>query len=162
MLRKIALMGCLAGASLFYACQQSPSSSSQQEQEADSSSSSSSAKEMEMYQASELAQLMRKMYEDNLALRDTILQGEVPQSFPRDFERIHTAAATDDENQEATFKALAQEYLRHYDSLQEASNPAAARISYNGMIQTCASCHQQYCRGPLAKINRMRIKEKDL
>lgn len=115
-----------------------------------------------MYQASELAQLMRKMYEDNLALRDTILQGKVPQSFPRDFERIHTAAATDDENQEATFKALAQEYLRHYDSLQKARNPAAARISYNGMIQTCASCHQQYCRGPLAKINRMRIQEREL
>lgn len=114
-------------------------------------------KSLEMYQASELAQLMRKMYEDNLDIRQEILKGKLPKSFPEDFKTIHTAQATDPEEINETFHALADQYLKNIEAIEKAENPAAAKIAYNNMIATCASCHQIYCQGPLAKIRKMRI-----
>lgn len=151
-MKKYLIIGCLAGASFFFGCQQNPQPASET-----TSQEAPDGKKLEMYQPSELAQLMRRMYEENLALRDTLLAGKLPRTFPQDFERIHTATATSGEHQEAIFKALAKQYTRYYDSLKTAPNPRVAKAAYNGMVQTCAACHQNYCRGPLAKIKRMRI-----
>jgi RNase P subunit RPR2 len=115
-------------------------------------------KELEMYEASELAALMRKMYEGNLTVREQILAGELPESFPEEFKTIHTAQATNPEELDATFKALAKEYIKNMETITAASNKGEATLAYNQMIGTCASCHQIYCQGPLAKINKMRIK----
>lgn len=114
-------------------------------------------KSLEMYEASELAALMRKMYEDNLDIRQEILDGKLPKSFPEDFKTIHTAQATDPEEINETFHALADQYLKNIAAIEKAEDPASAKIAYNEMIATCASCHQIYCQGPLAKIRKMRI-----
>lgn len=120
------------------------------------------AKELDMYEASELALLMREMYASNLALRDSLLQGVLPPSFPEDFRRIHSAEATDPAELDETFKALATQYLAAMDSIVSAQEPAQAQRHYNALVETCASCHQIYCQGPLAKIRRMRISESEL
>lgn len=153
-MKRFLLIGCLAGASFFFGCQQNAGN---EPSENTSAKEENTGKELEMYQPSELAQLMRRMYEENLALRDTLLAGKLPATFPENFQRIHSAPSTSGEHKEATFKALAQQYTRHYDSLKAAPNPRAAKAAYNGMVQTCAACHQNYCRGPLGKIKRMRI-----
>jgi cytochrome c556 len=158
-MKRYLLIGCLAGASFFFGCQQNAGEKASRNTAGEKEKT---AKELEMYQPSELAQLMRRMYEENLALRDTLLAGKLPATFPKNFQRIHSAPSTSGEHEEATFKALAQRYTRHYDSLKKAPNPRAAKAAYNGMVQTCAACHQNYCRGPLGKIKRMRISAAEL
>lgn len=150
MIRKLIIAGCLSGASFFVACQ-----SQDQNEEQNNSTAEAPKKELKVHQESELALLMRSMYERNLDLREQIMQGEIPASFPEDFKRIHSAPASEELNE--TFDALALEYIRNMEGITAASDPVEARKAYNTMINTCASCHQIYCQGPLAKIKKMRI-----
>lgn len=154
MMRRFIILGCLAGASFFVAC-----NSNTETQEVTTESKAEEPKELEMYETSELAALMRKMYEDNLELKKDIMEGKIPESFPEDFYTIHTAIATkgmvSDTN---TFNAMANTYLANMKKITEAETPEKAKIAYNEMIMTCASCHQIYCQGPLPKIRKMTIK----
>lgn len=147
MSRKYIVTGCLALASFFIGCQSQGTAETESTEE----------KELEMYEASELANLMREMYEDNLEIRKKIIDGELPESFPEDFYTIHTAKATEPEKLNETFKALANEYIENMEQITAAQNRADAIKAYNGMVSTCASCHQIYCQGPLPKIRKMKI-----
>jgi len=150
MFKKLFITGCLAGASFFIGCQ---NLTPQKE--------AATTEEPEMYEASELAVLMRDMYEGNLELKEQIIAGELPGSFPEEFYKIHTAEATEPEKINNTYKALADEYLKNMERIAKAQNTQEAKIAYNDMVMTCASCHQIYCQGPLPKIRRMKIKMDD-
>lgn len=151
-MRKIIILGCLIGASFFVGCNQT----SETEKKADTESQ---PKELEMYEESELAILMREMYEENLALKTQIENGEIPESFPEDFYNIHTAIASKGMiSDTAAFNVYAEQYLVNMKKITEATDKKQAKIAYNEMVMTCASCHQIYCQGPLPKIRKMKIK----
>lgn len=144
------IIGCfLIGASFFLACKQIS--------EEENTSISKTEKKLTMYKDSELALLMRKMYKDNLGIRDSIMNGKIPETFPADFYTIHTANATEPEKLDGTFKDLADAYLNNMKVITESKNSLEAKAAYNNMINTCASCHTLYCPGPLAKIKKMKI-----
>lgn len=149
-MRKILVLGCLAGASFFIGCNQTAKT--------EPAEGTSEKKELEMYEESELALLMRNMYEENMDMRKKLQAGELPESFPQDFKNIHTAVATKgmihDRN---TFDALADQYVTNMEQIEKAPTPEHAKIAYNEMVLTCASCHKIYCQGPLAKIKKMKI-----
>jgi cytochrome c556 len=147
MIKKIIVTGCLLGASFFISCKEEPQAEEVKTE----------PKKYEMYEDSELALLMRKMYADNLEIRKEIMEGKIPESFPEDFYTIHTARATEPEKLTATFKSLAEEYLKRMEVLAAAQDEQAAKVAYNDMVMSCASCHQIYCQGPLPKIRKMRI-----
>ena len=152
MLKKLIILGCLTGASFFLAC------NNEADIEASTTNSDSNQEfEGDMYEVSELAALMRQMYEDNLEIKKQIEEGNIPESFPQDFYTIHNAKATNPNDKNATFKALADQYLQNMEAITQAENSKQAKLAYNSMISTCASCHQIYCPGPLPKIKRMKI-----
>ncbi|WP_417607933.1 hypothetical protein [Owenweeksia hongkongensis] len=151
-MRKIIVLGCLIGASFFVAFQQNTEAE-------ESSVQKEQSKELEMYEESELALLMREMYEDNLVLKTQIENGEIPESFPEDFYNIHTAIASKGMiSDTAAFNVYAEQYLVNMKKITEATDKKQAKIAYNEMVMTCASCHQIYCQGPLPKIRKMKIK----
>jgi hypothetical protein len=152
--KKVIIGGCLIGASFFVSCQNSTSEAAQTEPS--SEQLIEGEKDLDMQETSELALLMRDMYDKNLALKKQIKNGEIPESFPEDFLTIHTAKATEELNE--TFDALAKEYIANMQAITQAKNKEEGIIAYNNMIGTCASCHSIYCQGPLAKIKRMKIK----
>ncbi|MDZ7847076.1 MAG: cytochrome c [Owenweeksia sp.] len=155
--RKIIIIGCLTTASFFVACNQA----STEQESADKTAikdSSQKSDALEMYESSELADLMRSMYEDNLAMGEEIKAGKLPTSFPEDFYKIHQAKATPGMLHDTTFfNKMAEEYLANLKKITEAENPHQAKIAYNDMVMTCAGCHQVYCQGPLPKIRRMKL-----
>lgn len=161
MTKKLLVAGCLIGASFFVACQQQDASK-EENTATNASAEGSQDKELEMYEASELASLMRQMYEGNLDLKKQIAEGKVPESFPEEWKKIHTAEATNPEELNETFDALAKQYIANMESIAEAKSTAEAKIAYNAMVGTCASCHQIYCTGPLAKIKKMRFSQAEL
>lgn len=159
-LKKIIIGGCLIGASFFVACQNGTSEEGAANTEAIEESTNgpeSESEDLDLNQPSELALLMRDMYEKNLALKKQIKNGEIPESFPEDFLTIHTAQAN--ENLNETFDALAKEYIKNMEAITKAQNIDEGVKAYNAMVNTCASCHTIYCQGPLAKIRRMEIKD---
>ncbi len=153
-MRKILIVGCLAGASFFIGCNQP----------AETKATNEENKELQMYEESELAALMRQMYETNLELKKKLENGEMPPSFPEDFYTLHDAVATKgmitDQNRN-TFEALADQYKDDLKAIENALTPTQAKIAYNEMVMTCASCHQVYCQGPLPKIKRLSFKLND-
>lgn len=114
--------------------------------------------EPRLYKMSELALLMEKMYKDNEAMKKEIQAGKLPESFPEDFMNIHTAAATDPSEINETFHAMADAYLQAMDGIVRADSSTVTR-AYNNMVQTCVSCHQLYCQGPIPRIEKLRIPE---
>ncbi len=150
---KIIIGGCLIGASFFVGCQQNSEAKAEVATEQDSPKEE---KTLEMKEASELALLMRDMYDKNLDLRKRIMEGNIPKSFPEDFIKIHSAESN--ENLNETFDALAKEYIKNIEDITKAESKEEGIKAYNAMIGTCASCHTIYCQGPLAKIKKMRIK----
>lgn len=116
------------------------------------------AAEPEMYEASELASLMRSMYDRNLELGKQIEAGNIPESFPEDFYTIHSAEATPGMLHDTVFfKNMAAQYLVNMKKITEAETKNEAKIAYNEMIMTCAGCHQVYCQGPLPTIRKMKL-----
>lgn len=159
-LRKIFFGGCLFGASFFVACQDGNTEASSTTEQLETSVETEEVteeKDLMVNEPSELAMLMRSMYEKNLALKKEIKKGNIPESFPEDFLTIHTAKAN--ENLNETFDALAKEYISNMEAITQAKTTEEGVEAYNAMVNTCASCHTIYCQGPLAKIRRMKIKD---
>lgn len=115
-------------------------------------------KKAEQDTSSELASLMRSMYDRNLELGKQIEAGNLPESFPEDFYMIHKAEATPGMMHDTVFfKNMANQYLVNMKKITEAESKQEAKIAYNEMIMTCAGCHQVYCQGPLPTIRKMKL-----
>jgi hypothetical protein len=144
------LIGCFFGASFFISC----SNASNEQPAAEVPEENW---QPNMYEPSELVVIMRKMYEDNLALKEQLIAGEVPQQVPEAYRQILTAQATNPDELGDLYYAMAKAYLAGYESLTKADSSAAVP-TYNAMINTCIGCHQNYCLGPIPKIEKLYIK----
>lgn len=148
--------GCLFSASFFVACQQ-PTETESQASSPVPAEQEPVKKELDVNEPSELALLMRDMYDRNRELKTQIKDGEIPESFPEDWLNIHTATSNETLNE--TFEALAEQYLNNMEAITKAETKEEGIKAYNNMISTCASCHTIYCQGPLAKIKKLKIKD---
>ncbi len=152
------MLAALFAAVLLVGCNSSAEGDTTAEDSKTEANASSKKEESVMYEPSELASLMRKMYEDNQKLKAQVENGEIPESFPEDFYTIHTAEATDPSEINETFKAFAEVYLSDMEAII-ASDSATVTAAYNKMVSTCISCHQVYCQGPIPKIKKLYIPE---
>ncbi|MCF8238045.1 MAG: cytochrome c [Saprospiraceae bacterium] len=107
---------------------------------------------------SELALLMRDMFDEGMRVKEEVAVGKRP--MPKwDADAIFTAHATQpDKVATPEFKAYAQAFLEAAKAMEDAS-PEAYRQSYQGMVKTCVACHQEVCPGPIVKINKMLLDE---
>ncbi len=118
----------------------------------------SNAEAANMYKASELAQLMRNMYDSNMEMKKQIMEGKLPESFPEDFAKIHSAVATDPTVKTDAFHGMADYFVENMKAIEEADSTQIIS-SFNNMVNTCVSCHQMYCKGPIPKIKKLYIPE---
>ncbi len=105
---------------------------------------------------SELAALMRTMQADLKAAGEAIaLRQPVPKMLAT-HARIRCAWPTTPSDRTPQFDAFAQSYLAAVAAL-EAAPPEQARPALNRVLDTCKSCHQQTCPGPIAAIEKLRL-----
>lgn len=103
---------------------------------------------------SELALLMRQMFEDGERVRQQIEKGEAV-SIQVDFEQIMTAKATDPKKMQGPeFPHFAASYVEAMKALRDAPQ-AEAQERYTAMVATCMNCHEQSCPGPLVRIKKL-------
>ncbi|QTN38945.1 hypothetical protein HZ996_07265 [Cryomorphaceae bacterium] len=148
---KMIIGGCLIGASFFLSC-----TSGEKEQ---SNTDASVKKEIVNPNGdSELALLMRQMFDESMAAKNLILDGQPAPDFSDQFVTIHTAQETDSTVRTVEFKALSEVFLTQVERLEEA--PAEERIAaHNNMVASCLACHRVYCPGPMVKIKKLKIAE---
>ena len=103
---------------------------------------------------SELALLMRAMFDDALLMKQQIEQGEQPRPG-LDYQKILTAKATEPEKAASdAYKVHALSYLQTIKALQQADVAQAASL-YSNMVNSCMGCHQAICPGPTVRIKKL-------
>jgi len=110
---------------------------------------------------SELALLMREMYDDGMKTKQQLLDGKEPEVHVK-YKRIHTAKTTESLHVDvSSFSPFASAYEIAMDSFiaADASNKVAA---YQSMVNACMNCHQTVCPGPKVKIKHMYFSEEEL
>lgn len=103
---------------------------------------------------SELALLMRAMYDDAAQMKEAIARGEQPKSS-LDHSKMLTASATQPEKVASeTFKNWAQSYLHTVDALQNGDLEMAPDL-FDNMVGNCMGCHTDLCPGPKMRIKNL-------
>jgi len=109
-----------------------------------------------MYKPSEMALLMRKMYEVNKVVKAQIINKDSLLSFPEEFSTIHTAILTDPTERNKEFDSISKQFLLQQKAAFT-SNSDSARYHFNKSINSCISCHETRCVGPLPIIKKLLI-----
>lgn len=103
---------------------------------------------------SELALLMRSMFDEGVKMKEQVLKGEQP-STDIDFEKILTADPTDPEQiDNDLYRAFGQAYINSMKALIE-QDGEGLKDRYSTMVGTCVGCHNSLCPGPLVRINKL-------
>lgn len=103
---------------------------------------------------SELAVLMRDMFDDLERVKSQIVDGDSV-TFTIDHQKILTAHATQPEKAaSAEYEAYANHYLNIINSIKEAG-PDDVMPLYNDLVNGCVSCHKAMCPGPLVRIRKL-------
>ncbi|TAH17290.1 MAG: hypothetical protein EAZ08_14040 [Cytophagales bacterium] len=141
---------------LFYNCGQSPKE--QKSELAVQPSLKPSQKDSSRYpnDDSELAWLMRDMYQDGEKIKMAIQSKQLPEDFREKFKNIHTATPTDAAVKGEVFDTSAKVFLQTLDKFYaEKENQIE---NFNLVVNACVACHQNYCPGPIKKIKKLAIK----
>ncbi|MEQ8908686.1 MAG: hypothetical protein RIC95_05810 [Vicingaceae bacterium] len=103
---------------------------------------------------SELALLMRAMYQEAESVRDQIKNGKKV-SLNLDHGKILTAHATEPEKAaSAEFKGFAKHYLNQVEKLQN-SNAQNVDANFESLVSSCMTCHKALCPGPVVRIKKL-------
>lgn len=103
---------------------------------------------------SELAILMREMFDEAKSIKQQIANGK-PVELSIDHEKMLTAHATEPEKAaSAQYKMFADLYLQSIKNLESAKTNEVDSL-YNTMVVSCLNCHKALCPGPLVKIKKL-------
>jgi len=151
---KFTVIAALLGGALFLA--QCSNEKPAPEAAKSDSTATSCSKPLNPNGDSELALLMRNMMHSSQNLKEMVKQGQLPEKFPDEFLKIHTAKPTDSQTKKASFDAFASNYIANLQTLYQ-SPKSELRQNYNAVVNACVSCHQEHCPGPLKAINKLKI-----
>jgi cytochrome c553 len=107
---------------------------------------------------SELALLMREMVTWTDSAKAAVESGrEIPASAS-DFARLYTAKKTDTTIDASIYKSGADLYISQVDQFKKAAKEDRVRL-FNSMVNGCVACHENFCHGPIKRINKLFIPE---
>jgi len=111
-----------------------------------------------MRKVSDLVKLMFTMEADIKSIRTGLVEdSSFAQLQGLSHGGIFTAEPSKDILKDSVFVAKATAYLGHIEKLTKAESKESALTHYSDVINTCVSCHQDYCPGPVARIKKLRI-----
>ena len=103
---------------------------------------------------SELAILMREMFDEAESIKQQITNGR-PVKLNIDHEKMLTAHATEPEKTASgQYKVFADLYLQSIKNLESAKAKQMDSL-YNTMVVSCLNCHKALCPGPLVRIKKL-------
>lgn len=113
------------------------------------------ASKSEVADAKPMALMMRAIYEQSSAMRGKVEAGEALDSSFYRFLEFHQLEPTDSTVLVEVFYEHNQDFKKAFEDLLKASN----KESYNAMLTQCVSCHEDFCPGPIKRINKLRFQE---
>lgn len=109
---------------------------------------------------SELALLMRKLFDDADSLRLAIQAGtgNISQEYIEAIEQCHTATPTDPDVKSVDYHAFTNLLVMEAVELMNAEDNRVGH--FNSMVGKCIDCHNTVCPGPIKRIKKLYINEK--
>ena len=105
---------------------------------------------------SELALLMRSMFDDLALMKEQVSNGDSV-LVALDHKKILSAHATEPKKANSPeYKAFADGYLNVIEALNSAGSNERVDL-YENLIENCISCHQVLCPGPIVKIEKLKM-----
>ncbi|WP_084121132.1 hypothetical protein [Aquiflexum balticum] len=104
-----------------------------------------------------LALLMREMFLDMEEIKLSVENKEALKSYLEKHKDILSAIPTNPKVKTEQFQLMGNAYLESLTTLENSSEDLLID-NYQAVVNTCLGCHQQYCPGPIQKINKL-IKE---
>ncbi len=105
---------------------------------------------------SELALLMRSMYDDGMAMKLAIKNGDAPLSHI-DISKLYTSEPTVTGKADTPeYQAFALAYEAAFKGLGQAQEDQKAQ-AYKTLVNSCIACHKSVCPGPIVRIEKMKL-----
>jgi cytochrome c553 len=105
--------------------------------------------------AKPMALMMRAIYEQSSVMRGKVEAGEALDSSFYRFMEFHELEPTDSTVLVEVFYEHNEDFKKAFEDLLKASN----KDTYNAMLTQCVSCHEDFCPGPIKRINKLRFQE---
>ncbi len=145
--RQLGIVAIMAGA--MWACQDSGKNANEKP-----ASNDPSCVKPGLEDAKPMAKVMRAMYVQASAMHDTIVTGKTFTANVFPVIRFHDQEPTDSTVLTPEFRKKAETYYTAMRELQ-VQGPDGRKAAFNHLLQTCISCHQENCPGPISKIKRL-------
>ncbi len=100
--------------------------------------------------SSELAAVMREMA---LVMEDQKQNSAFERLNAELFKEIKTATHTNPNHNNLNYHAMADGFLGVLDEYNQKPN----QVAFNNVVAACITCHQQFCEGPISRIQKMKI-----
>jgi cytochrome c553 len=140
-MRQLFWVAALLGS--FVACQ--PAAEKQEETATAPASKVEAAKPMAM--------MMRAIYDQSRDMRGRLEAGEALDSSFYRFLEFHQLEPTDSTVLVEVFYEHNEDFKAAFEALLASSN----KETYNAMLTQCVNCHQDFCPGPIKRINKLRF-----
>ena len=102
--------------------------------------------------SSELALLMRAMFDEGMKMKEGVLNGEKVE-LELDYEKMLTSKATEPEKAASpAYEAFSEAFIDVMEEYKKADFDKSKAL-YLDMVSTCRSCHKFMCPGPLVRID---------
>lgn len=122
----------------------------------DSTKTSCKAKSLNPNGDSELAILMRQMATLTDSMKQALLSKRPLPPKPEQFQNMFTAQKTDSTINKSLYESLTVAYLAHVDAFYDAAPEHRVEL-FNAMVGACISCHENFCQGPIKRIQKLKI-----
>ncbi|HLP11697.1 MAG TPA: hypothetical protein VK177_07150 [Flavobacteriales bacterium] len=107
---------------------------------------------------SELSQIMEEWYAALKAAGDSIKVGKFAKNIPAfDEKKPLTAQTSQPDMRKDNFGPFLEQFFYNYNNLRKATDGYAQASEFNLTVKACVNCHEQYCHGPIVRINKLRI-----
>lgn len=124
--------------------------------ETDDSEAGTAADKINPNGSSELALLMRHMFDAAMYSKNQIIKGNDAE-MTVEYEKILTAKPTDSSMIDyPEFKPLAKSYISAMERLDTVSKDNAPQ-AHMAVVSTCKSCHTISCPGPMERIEKLEL-----
>ena len=108
---------------------------------------------------SELALAMRNIFNQTEDIKKSLNEGKlvVPENYIENLKSFHTAKPTDPEVKVEQFFGFVKAIDLAAQELERSENFDAQKEQYSRVLNACIQCHQQFCPGPIRRINKLKL-----
>jgi len=108
--------------------------------------------------SSELALLMRDMYDETEQIKAQVEKNAKVQSSAMYGNMLTVEATEPDKQASELYKAMSGDFIRRWEILK--TEHEGISDTYTSVVQSCMNCHAAMCPGPMVKIKKLYLELK--